>query len=197
MALANILNAKRLNPQVRKPGDQTLVKVGFKTLLKDGISNHGKIVIKQLDAVRLRIAKDPNLVIAEGADTTIALSLVAEYIATLKDLMSAFQRTPEDIDDDNITGQAALDEMIELESELLSIQTYCRVHMVALPAAEEEIPVQKLKAQNFPKFDGTDDGTTFLIWQDHIRKMMPKIRDPAEKKNPPPRMFDRWCKGFY
>ena len=86
--------------------------------------------------------------------------------------------------------------MIELESELLSIQTYCKVHMVTPPAAEEEIPVQKLKAQNFPKFDGTDDGTTFLIWQDHIRKMMPKIRDPAEKKI---RLLecDIWCKGFY
>ena len=91
MALANISNAKRLNPQVRKAGEQTLVKVGFKILLKDEISNHGRIVMKQLDAVRLRIAKDPNLVIAEGADTTIALSLVTEYNATLKDLMSAFQ----------------------------------------------------------------------------------------------------------
>ena len=78
MALANILNAKRLNPQVRKAGDQTLAKVGFKILLKDEISNHGRIVMKQLDAVRLRIAKDPNLVIAEGADTTTALSLVVE-----------------------------------------------------------------------------------------------------------------------
>merc|ERR1711867_319156 len=40
-----------------------------------------------------------------------------------------------------------------------------------------------VSAQNFPKFDGTDDGTTYLNWKDQIEKLMPKIRDPDEKKN--------------
>ena len=48
---------------------------------------------------------------------------------------------------------------------------------------EDVIAVQKLKAQEFPTFDGTDDGTTFLIWEDQVEKMMPKVKDPNEKKN--------------
>ena len=60
------------------------------------------------------------------------------------------------------------------------------------PAKEEPIPVQKLKAQNFPKFDGTDDGTTYLNWKDQIEQLMPKVRDPHEKKN---RLLECLIKG--
>ena len=56
------------------------------------------------------------------------------------------------------------------------------MNAAAPPRAEDIIPVQKLKAQDFPKFDGADDGTTFLIWKDQIDKIMPKIRDPNEKR---------------
>ena len=50
--------------------------------------------------------------------------------------------------------------------------------MAAAPRAEVEvIGVQKLKAQEFPTSDGTDNRTTFLIWEDQINKMMPRVID--------------------
>ena len=84
-----------------------------------------------------------------------------------------------------------MDEIIYLKSELTHIKTHCKIH-AETPAKEEPILVQKLKAQNFPKFDGTDDGTTFLIWKDQMGQLMPKIRDPHEKKN---RLLDCLIKG--
>ena len=136
--------------------------MGFKILSRDDISGSGRIVLKKLDALRTRVANDPNLVIADGADTTTALELVVEYITTLNDILKTFQETPDDIEETNIAGQAAIDEMVDLESELLSIKTYCKVNAAVPLRAEDIIAVQKLKAQEFPSFDGTDDGTTFL-----------------------------------
>ena len=178
MANVNIPSAKRLNPRGRKiGGGDTLDSLGFKKLSNAGISGSGKIVIKELDTLRDKIVKDANLVIAIGADTTATTAeLVAEYITELKEILTEFQSTPADIDETNADGQAAIDEMINLKSELTSIKTYCKINAAIEPSAEDIIPVQKLKAQNFPKFDGTDDGTTFLIWKDQIRKIMPKLR---------------------
>ena len=143
----------------------------------------GRIVLRKLDVLRMTVTKDPNLVISVGANTVAALELVIEYIATLKEIVTEFKETPGDIAEGNAAGQVAIEEMVELESELLGIRRYCKVNMAGSPRPEDTIPVQKLKAQDFPKFDGTDDGTTYLIWKDQMAKMIDKIRDPNEKKN--------------
>ena len=124
------------------------------------------------------------LILVIGEDiTSVNTELLTEYINELRDILTEFQLVPTDIDEANADGQAAIDEMIELKSELASLRIYCKINADVEIKEEETIPVQKLKAQNFPQFDGTDDGTTFLIWQDQITKMMPKIKEPEEKKN--------------
>ena len=184
MTNVDIPSAKRLNPRGRKAGGgENLDSLGFKKLTTAKISSSGKIVIKQFNALRDKIVNDRMLILVIGEDiTSVDIELLTEYINELRDILTEFQLVPADIDEANADGQAAIDEMIELKSELASIRIYCKINADVEIKEEETIPVQKLKAQNFPQFDGTDDGTTFLIWQDQIEKMMPKIRDPAEKK---------------
>ena len=187
---ADIKGAKRLNPKERKIAE-TPERQGYRKLSKNHISISGKIIIKKLEKLIADIAKDTGLVIELGADTTYTLRLVEEYITEVKDILTEFQENEDDIDDTNADGQAAIEEMINLTLELTNLKRFCKMNAEA-PAREEPIPVQKLKAQNFPKFDGTDDGTTFLNWKDQIEQLMPKVRDPHEKKN---RLLDCLIKG--
>ena len=185
MSNLDIPNAKRLNPRGRKAGGgEDPGSLGFKKLTTTKISSSGKIVIKQFDALRNRIVNDRMLILVMGQDiTSVDIQLLTEYIDELKDILTEFQSEPDDIEETNADGQAVIDEIIELKSELASLRTYCKMNIDVEIEKKETIPVQKLKAQNFPTFDGTDDGTTFLIWQDQITKMMLKIRDPEERKN--------------
>ena len=178
---ADIKGSGRLNPRGRKIREAPQIQ-GFLELVTEDISGSGKIVIKRLDKLRTKIITNTQLVIRVGENTSALTELVADYITGLEKILIDFQKTPEDVTEDNAGGQALIEEMLNLESELESIKTYCKIHAEA-PVRVEPIPVQKLKAQNFPKFDGTDDGTTYLNWKDQIEKLMPKIRDPDEKKN--------------
>ena len=99
----------------------------------------------------MSIIKDPNLVILVGASTVAALELVIEYNVTLKEIVTKFKETPGDIAEGNAAGQIAIEEMVDLESELLGIRRYCKVNMAGPPRPEDTIPVQKLKSQDFPK----------------------------------------------
>ena len=92
----------------------------------------------------MTIIKDPNLVISVGGNTVAALALVIEYIATLKEIVREFKETPGDIAEGNAAGQVAIEEMVELESELLGIRRYCKVNMAGPPKSEDTIPVQIL-----------------------------------------------------
>ena len=83
------------------------------------------------------------MIITVGADTTATAELVAEYITALKEILQEFQSTPDDIDDDNDAGQAVIDEMVNLKSELLSIKTYCQVNAAVAPIPDDVI------AENF------------------------------------------------
>ena len=118
---ADIKGAKRLNPKVWKIAE-TPERQGYRKLSKKDLSNPGKIIIKKLEKLIAEIAKDTKLVIELGADTTYTLQLVEEYITEVKEILTEFQETEDDIDENNADGQAAIDEMINLTSELTNLK---------------------------------------------------------------------------